>query len=74
MGSALSNVLSACSRWEQPPGIFLLSGWGARMEVLAPLTNEELGGGHRPPRSVPLGQGVPWGSTASAHLARACGD
>ena len=26
MGSALSNVLSACSRWEQPPGIFCCPG------------------------------------------------
>ena len=28
MGSALSNVLSACSRWEQPPGIFCCRGGG----------------------------------------------
>ena len=55
-------------------GHFLLSGWGNGREVIAPLTNEEAGGGRRPPRSVPLGQGVPWGCTALARPARACWD
>ena len=27
-GSALSNLLSACSRWEQPQGIFCCRGGG----------------------------------------------
>ena len=51
-------------------GHFLLSGWRNGREVIAPLTNEEVGGvaGHR---SVPLGQGVPWGGTALALPARA---
>ena len=31
---------------------FLLSGWGNGREVIAPLTNEEVGGGRRLPRSV----------------------
>ena len=53
---------------------FLFSGWGNGREVIAPLTNEEVGGGRRPPWSVPLGQGVPWGGTALALLARACWD
>ena len=74
MGSALSNVLNACSRWEQPPGIFFVQGLGGRREVVAPLTTAEVGGGGRPPRPVPLGQGVPWGGNAVAHLARACWD
>ena len=30
-------------------GHFLLSGWGNGREVIAPLTNEEVGGGRRPP-------------------------
>ena len=52
-------------------GDFLLSGWGGGREVIAPLTNEEVwGGGSQATRSVPLGQGVPWGGTAVAHLAR----
>ena len=55
-------------------GHFLLSGWRNGMKVIAPLTNEELGMGRRPPRSVPLGQGVPWGGTAVALSARACWD
>ena len=56
-------------------GHFLLSGWGNGREVIALLTNEEAGGGgRRPPRSVPLGQGVPWGGTALALPARACWD
>ena len=54
-------------------GLFLLSGWGGG-RVIAPLTNEQVGGGRMPPRSVPLGQGVPWGGNALAHLARSCGD
>ena len=32
------------------------------------------GGAGRPPRPVPLGQGVPWGGTAVAQLGRECGD
>ena len=56
-------------------GHFLFSGWGNGREVIAPLTNEVVGeGGSRPPRSVPLGQGVPWGGTALALPARACWD
>ena len=55
-------------------GHFLLSGWGNGREVIAPLTNEEARGGRRPPRSVPLGQGVPWGGTALALPARAWWD
>ena len=55
-------------------GHFLLLGWGNGRDVIAPLTNEEVGGGRRPPRSVPLGQGVPWGGTALALPARACWD
>ena len=49
MGSALSNVLRACSPWEQPAGIFRCRGGGVG-EVVAPLTNEEVGGvaGHCP--------------------------
>ena len=71
MGSALSNVLNACSRWEQPPGIFCCRGGGVGGSWLPP-SRLRGGGGRRPPRSVPLGQGVPWGGTAVAHLARAC--
>ena len=52
-------------------GHFLLSRWRNGREVIAPLTNEEVGGGRRPPQSVPLGQGVPWGGTALALPARA---
>ena len=72
MGSALSNVLTACSWWEQPPGIFCCRGGGGR-EVVAPLTNEEVGGvaGHH--NQCPLAK-VCHGGTALAHLARACGD
>ena len=55
-------------------GYFLLSGWGNGREVIAPLTNEEVGGASRPTRSVPLGQGVPWGGTVLALPARACCD
>ena len=31
-------------------GQFLLSGWGDGREVVAPVTNEEVGGDRRPPR------------------------
>ena len=55
-------------------GHFLLLGWGNGREVIAPLNNEEVGGGRKPPRSMPLGQGVPWGGTAPALPARACWD
>ena len=65
MGSALSNVLSACSRWEQPPGIFCCRGGGAGREVVAPLTTEEVGGVASHPNQCPLakvchGEALPW--------------
>ena len=73
MGSALSNVLSACSRWEQPPGIFCCRGGGVGGRWLPPSLMRRWGGSQAT-GSVPLGQDVPWGGTALAHLARTCRD
>ena len=72
MGSALSNLLSACSRWEQPPGIFCCRGGGGGREVVAPLTNEEVGGVAGHPDQCPLakvchGEALTW-PTLQGHV------
>ena len=54
-------------------GHFLLSGWGDGREVVAPLTNDEVGGVARHPDQCPLAK-VPYGGTALAYLSRGCGD
>ena len=72
MRSALSNVLSACSRWEQLPGIFCCRDGGGRREVVAPLTIEELGGIAGQPDHCPLAkvchaEALPW-PTLQGHV------
>ena len=44
MGSALSHLLSACSQWEQPPGIFCCRGGGMGGRWLPPSLMRRWGG------------------------------
>ena len=64
----LSNVLSACSRWEQPPGILCCRGGGVVGRWLPPSRLRRWGGGVADhPDQCPLakvchGEALPWPS------------
>ena len=72
MGSALSYVLNACSRWGQPQGIVCCRGGGLGGGVVAPLTNKEVGQLAGDPDQCPLakvchGEALPW-TTLQGHV------
>ena len=65
MGSALSNVLNACSQWEQPPGIFCCRGGSLGRRWLPPSLMRRSGGVAGHPDQCPLakvchGEALPW--------------
>ena len=67
MRSALSNVLSACSRWEQPLGVFFCRVEGVAGRWLPPSRLSRWGGVAGNPDECPLaevchGEALPWPS------------
>ena len=54
IGSALSNVLNAASRWEQTASIFLEGVGGLGGRRLPTFSTEEVGCAERPLRPLPL--------------------
>ena len=65
MGLALSNVLNACCRWEQPAGIFCCRDGGLGGRWLPPSRLRRGGGVAGHPDQCPLakvchGEALPW--------------